>query len=102
MMLLLLLLQQATSPIIPEYVPATGVAAAVLYFWRQDRADRAKEREAEDMRHGAIASEFRSIVQENTAAITSLREALSRTSQVQCPFIGKPLPGRVPMVQGDT
>ena len=57
---------------LPEY----GIAAVVLYFWRQDRSDREKERDAQEARHSALASDFRAIVQENTAAIVALRDAL--------------------------
>lgn len=53
-----------------------AAAAAILYAWRQDRTDRAEERKADQDRYNALAEDFRSIVQMNTAAFTQLTGAI--------------------------
>lgn len=82
--MLALLLLQAT--VIPEWGLSGGVAALVLWFWRQDRADRAAEKLKDAERYEALATDFRQIVQSNTEAMTKLSDALA-TRTVQCPFV---------------
>lgn len=84
----LLLFLSAIGPIsaLPEYGIPTGLAGLVLYFWRQDRKDRALEQAKAEERHAALAADFRTIVQENTQAIDALTAALS-TRTVQCPWL---------------
>lgn len=60
----------------PEYVASTGLAGLVLYFWRQDRRDRAEEKKAEAVRFEGVAKDFRTIVQDNTAAMTRLGDLI--------------------------
>ena len=66
-----------------------AIAALVLSLWRQDRKDSQDryERLAKDSneRTAAIAAEFRSIVQDNTRAITALTERLDG-GVVDCPY----------------
>ena len=91
MLFLLALIQaQATDPTsLTGYGVSSGIAGLVIYFWRQDRKDRDVERAAQEVRYAELAGDFRKIVQENTAAITSLRDTMmvARTcplaSQVQ-------------------
>lgn len=47
-----------------------GLAGVIFYFYRQDRAETAK-------RYEELAGNFRKIVEDNTAAVTSLRDALA-------------------------
>jgi hypothetical protein len=63
---------------IPQAGVSTGVAGLVIYFWRQDRKDRETERDAQEKRYQMLAEDFRMIVQENTTAITSLRESIQQ------------------------
>lgn len=63
---------------------STGMASLVLYFWRQDRKDRAEERKAADERHQVLAKDFKEIVQGNTIAMTRLTDSLS--GRVICPL----------------
>jgi hypothetical protein len=85
-MLILFTLLQGPA-IIPEYGIPTGIAGLVLWFWRQDRKDRAEEKKADAARYEALSQDFRHIVQDNTAAIQRLTDALG-TRTVQCPFLG--------------
>ena len=63
-----------TNPIPTEWtgLEVGGVlAGTVFYFYRMDR------RTSED-RYAKLGDDFRQIVQENTAAITALRETLAQ------------------------
>lgn len=57
------------------------MAGLILYLWNRDRVacDKRYEAlvEASDKRYECLAQDFRKIVQENTAAVVSLREALT-------------------------
>jgi hypothetical protein len=63
---------------LPDYVAHGGLVALVLWFWRQDRTDRSTERLELAKQYAALATDFRRIVQENTNALVSLRDAISR------------------------
>jgi hypothetical protein len=84
--MLALFLLQASATIIPEYGIPTGVAGLVLWFWRQDRSDRMREREAQEKRHHELAEDFRRIVQDNTRAITLLTDMVAART-TKCPFV---------------
>lgn len=89
-MLALLTLIQAAAPAVPsplaEYGIPGGIVGLVLYVWRegrkdreQERKDREVERKAQEDRYAALASDFRAIVQENTASNVALREMIERS-----------------------
>jgi hypothetical protein len=78
-------LQAQGTPSLTEYGVSTGIAGFVIYLWRQDRKDRDVERKAQDVRYSELAADFRRIVQDNTAAITSLKDAMARNTNI-CPF----------------
>ncbi len=61
-------------------VASAGLAGAMLYFWRQDRRDRAEEKRADVERLTNLAKDFRTIVQDNTVAITRLTDRLDTMS----------------------
>ena len=85
MLFLLALIQAQAEPSLTGYGVSTGIAGLVIYLWRQDRKDRDVERTAQEARYSELAADFRKIVQENTAAITSLKDTLmARTGT--CPI----------------
>jgi len=65
------------APTVPDLSPFAGLgvggilAGVMFYFYRQDRKH-------SEERFAALGSEFREIVQANTAAIVSLKDALNR------------------------
>ena len=73
MSLFALILQGATSPELAPFAGlgiGGGLAAFMFYFYRQDR------KHSED-RFAELGAEFRGIVEANTAALTSLKDALN-------------------------
>ena len=89
MLFILALIQaQAADPSLTGYGVSTGIAGLVIYLWRQDRKDRDTERAAQEVRYSELAADFRKIVQENTAAITSLKDTLM-TRNGTCPLSGQ-------------
>jgi hypothetical protein len=86
--LLCMFLQTGSGTSIPEYGVSTGIAGFVIYLWRQDRKDRDIERKLQEQRYQTLAEDFRRIVQDNTAAITSLKDSLLQRT-VQCPLLAQ-------------
>ncbi len=70
----------------PDSFISGGIGAVILFFWRQDRRDRAEVQKIELNRYEALAKDFRTIVEENTRAISTLAESVR-----QCPFRPGPL-----------
>lgn len=70
---------QAATDAIPNW-GATGIGGALavgmFYFYRQDRKD------AEEKMRGVIA-DFRSLIEANTRAMTSLERAIEERNHVQ-------------------
>jgi len=81
-------MQTAADPSMTGYGISTGIAGLVIYLWRQDRKDRDTERALQETRYAELAGDFRRIVQENTAAITSLKDSLA-TRTGTCPLAGQ-------------
>lgn len=78
MFVLAALMQAAQGAPIEAFggVASAGLAGTMLYFWRQDRRDRAEEKRADSERLAKLAENFRTIVQDNTAAMTRLTDRL--------------------------
>lgn len=73
-----------------------GVAAVLLWVWRQTALERkereqtaAKEREASEARFMAILESYRGIVTANTEALQSLRDAIGK-GVANCPWSEAP------------
>jgi len=81
-MLAIFLLFQNSAPTFPTELlgpgASAGVAGLVLYFWRLDRQVRDAAQKASDDRYSALATDFRSIVQDNTKAMQQLADAISQ------------------------
>lgn len=92
MHLIAALLQSTSIPDLGIGVGAGGLAGVVFYFYRQDRKaneTRLSEIQAENAkRMDGVLSDFRSIIEANTKAMTALTDQLaSRT--VQCPMVAQ-------------
>jgi len=87
MYVLLAFLQSAADAVTPSTIPqlviSGGGTGLVLYLWQRERKDRetarkeeqaqaVEERKRELARYEAIAMDFRTIVQDNTRAMSSL------------------------------
>lgn len=59
-----------------EFGVSAALSIAVLYFWRQDRQDRAAENKRRDEAYETIARGYRELVQANTEATTRLYDLL--------------------------
>lgn len=76
-------MQQQTEA--PPSWPALGIggalAAMMFYFYRQDRKDsekiQAADRAASEARMAGIISDFRSIIEQNTEAMTALERSIT-------------------------
>ena len=65
-----------------------AIAVFVILVWRQDRKGWAnqyqEDRKASEARFAALAADFRTIVQDNTMALTKLVDRLDKVTR--CPF----------------
>lgn len=75
---------QAPAPVSElQWFASLGVggvlAAGMAAVWRKERA-------ASEVRYGELSKEFRTIVEENTRAITTLVTVVEQRGLVDCPY----------------
>lgn len=73
-----------------EYGIGIGMALLIAALWQQDRKSRVAQQKAADARYGAVVEQIKSMVQENTAAMTKLSEGLAGKIS-NCPISADPV-----------